>query len=366
MKKSLNLAGAFVGVIVGAGFGSGQEVMQFFTNYGLYSLPAILIALLLFSFIGMQIAQLGSHISSTSHKQIINLICGRYLGTAVDVILSFFLFGVAVIMIAGAGTLVEQQFGLPPIYGTIGMTAITILTLLLNVDKIINIISAFTPILLVMMIIVCGYSIFTNDLSTAEIIEFAQVENAVSSSWIIGALLYVSFNIAVGFSMLSVIGGTLKNKKQAALGGLIGGVLLGILLLLINIGMMADLKNVHNVDMPTLHLANQLSPLFGNLLSIILLAMIYNTCVGMFYAFTARFVPKESKYFNLSVTVVGIAGFASSFVGFASLVGTVYPIMGYVGFILLGGVILSWFRSLHHSPKEIRTSSTDEREKDIS
>lgn len=31
-KDVIRIAGAFVGVIVGAGFASGQEIMQFFTS----------------------------------------------------------------------------------------------------------------------------------------------------------------------------------------------------------------------------------------------------------------------------------------------------------------------------------------------
>ena len=162
MKQSFYLAGAFVGVIVGAGFGSGQEIMQFFTNFGFYSIPAILLATVLFSFIAMQLSQLGAHMQATSHKEIIEVLCGRLLGQALDIILSFFLFGVGVIMIAGAGSIVEQQFGIPAIWGSLFMTVITILTMLLKVEKIITIISSITPFLLAIMIVVSGYALYKN------------------------------------------------------------------------------------------------------------------------------------------------------------------------------------------------------------
>ena len=350
MKNSIYLAGAFVGIIVGAGFGSGQEVMQFFTNFGIYSLPAVLVAMIFFSYIGMQIAQLGSHIQSTSHKDIIHLICGRYIGTAVDFILSFFLFGVAVIMIAGAGSVVEQQFGIPSQIGAIAMTIFTIATLLLKIDRIISIISSITPFLLVIMIVIAGYSIYNADSSLIEMKSYSNIEEAAASNWILSSLLYVSFNIAVGFSMLSLMGGRLKNKKEAARGGILGGILLGVLLLLINGGMLTNIQKVQGLDMPTLYLANNLSPILGHMLSVILLAMIYNTCVGMLYSFTARFVPTDASSFKGAVIVIGIVAFISSFAGFSTLVGSVYPIMGYVGFVLLGGVFLSSIRSLHNSP----------------
>lgn len=145
--------------------------------------------------------------------------------------------------------------------------------------------------------------------------------------------------------MLAVMGGTFKNKKQAGMGGILGGIGLGILLFLINLGMMSDLKGIEGSGMPTLHLANQISPWLGYILSIILLGMIYNTAVGMLYAFTARLVPAETKRFKLSVIIVGILAFFASFVGFIKLVGTVYPITGYLGFVIIAALIISWIRS---------------------
>ena len=354
MKKSIYLAGAFVGVIVGAGFGSGQEILQFFTNFGMYSIPAILLSTVLFAFIGMQIAQLSSHLQATSHKEIITVLCGRYLGNALDIVLSFFLFGVGVIMIAGAGSIVEQQFGIPAFYGAAAMTVITVLTMLLKVERIISIISSITPFLLVIVIVIVAYALLKNGINPSQVNHYADITKASASSWGMSGLLYVSFNVAVGFSMLSVIGGTFKDKKQAGMGGIMGGILLGVLLLLINAGMMTDLAVIQQKDMPTLYLANMISPLVGDVLSIILLAMIYNTCVGMFYSFTIRFVP-QGRYFGISVSAVGIIGFALSFAGFTTLVNSVYPIMGYVGFILLAAVIWSWVRSVHHAPLPLRS-----------
>lgn len=345
MKNSVNLAGAYIGIIIGAGFASGQEVLQFFTSFGIYSVLGIIVATVLFAFLGMQVTQLGCALQTRSHKSIIDHICGRYLGRVVDVMITFFLFGVTVIMIAGSGTIFEEQFGIPSVVGAVVMTVLTIGTLLLNVNKIMSIISAVTPFLFIIMIIISGYSFFTSDLSFNEIISSSSKETAATGNWIMGSLLYVSYNMVAGIAMLAVMGGTFKNKKEAGMGGILGGIGLGILLFLINMGMISDLKGIEGAGMPTLILANQISPWLGYILSIVLLGMIYNTSVGMLYAFTARFVPSETKIFKISVIVVGILAFLASFVGFIKLVGTVYPVTGYLGFVIIAALIVSWVRS---------------------
>ena len=34
MRDTLRIAGVYVGTIIGAGYASGQEILQFFTGYG--------------------------------------------------------------------------------------------------------------------------------------------------------------------------------------------------------------------------------------------------------------------------------------------------------------------------------------------
>lgn len=106
-----------------------------------------------------------------------------------------------------------------------------------------------------------------------------------------------------------------------------------------------NIDKIENIDMPTLFLATEISPFFGILMTIALLGMIYNTAVGMLYAFTARFVQSGTTSFKIGIVIVSLLSFAASFVGFISLVGTVYPITGYLGFALIIALIIYVIRS---------------------
>ncbi|MCT6925582.1 hypothetical protein [Metasolibacillus sp.] len=344
MKKSLQIGGAFVGLIVGAGFASGQEIMQFFTSFGFIGIIGALLATFAFSFLGMTLAQLGSQLQTTSHKGVIYYIGGRYLGLALDFLITFFLFGVAVVMFAGSGATFHQMFGIPTMVGSIIMVLLTIGTLLLNVKNIINIIAALTPYLMAIIFIILIYSLFTMDVSLSEADQLAKTQASASSNWLVSALLYVSYNLAAGAAMLIVMGGTVKDRKVAGLGGIFGGIMLGMLIILINVTMLVKIDVVAGVDMPTLALANQIHPFVGILMAIALLGMMYNTAVGMFYAFTVRFVAPDHQMFKPALVLVGTAGFLASFIGFTKLVGKVYASMGYLGFALIFVIVLAWLR----------------------
>ncbi|KML36616.1 MULTISPECIES: membrane protein [Bacillaceae] len=344
MKKSIQIAGAFIGVIVGAGFASGQEILQFFTGFGWMGIAGGVLATFFFAFLGMNLTQLGSRLQTDSHKDVIYHICGKYLGMAVDFIITFFLFGVAVVMLAGSGSIFEEQFGIPSMAGNIIMAVLTILTVCLNIQKVISIISLVTPFLLLMVVIISVYALSTMGLDFPEVQKLAESQTPAASNWFMGGLLYVSYNIAAGAAMLAVMGGTTKNEKQAGLGGILGGVGLGVLILLINVAMLVKMDVVEGSPMPILALANEISPAFGLLMFVVLLGMIYNTAVGMLYAFTARIVKRENPKFNVFVVLFGAAAFGASFIGFITLVGTVYPLMGYLGFTLIAAIVFAWVR----------------------
>ncbi len=331
-KQSIQIALAYMSVVIGGGFASGQEVLQFFTGYGLIGIAGTLVSGLLFAFLGMQIARMSSKMQSNSHKEVLYSLFGARIGLVVDLVLSFFLHGVGVLM-----------------------TVLVIATLCLNVRRIIDLISMVMPFLLAMVVIITTYSIFSYN-APVEVLDAVARENneTVSANWFVGALLYASFNIAVGFPMLAVIGGLTKQPKVAALGGVFGGLGLGVLILLLNIGLFANVNQLQGVEMPTLALATRISPLLSVVMSVALICMVYSTAVGMFFAFSARFAKPESKRFKAFSTVSVCIGLGLSMGGFSKLVGTVYPLLGYVGFALILAIAYSWIRSRSGATVEVQ------------
>lgn len=344
MRRSFKIGSAFVGLIVGAGFASGQEVMQYFTNFGIWGAAGGLLATLMFMFLGFAFAQLGTNLQAVSHKTVMYHIGGRYIGPIFDVIVTFFLFGVAVVMFAGSGSTFQQMFGIDAMVGSIIMAAAVILTLLLDTKKIISVIASVTPYLLGIIFVILVYSIFTMDISIAEANAIAAQQNSGAPNWVMGALLYVSYNLAAGAPLLIIMAGGETDRKVAGMGGILGGLMLGALILLIHFGMFLKIEVVDGLDMPTLALANEIHPFVGILMAIALLGMIYNTAVGMFYSFTVRFIPAESKAYKPAVVIIGIIGFIASLAGFTTLIGKVYATMGYLGFALIIAVIIAWIR----------------------
>ena len=339
MKKVLKMGSAFIGIIVGAGFASGAEILQYFTAFGYMGIVAAIISTALFAYIGMALTRLGSRLQTTSHKDVIYTISGRFLGTIIDFIIIITLFGVGTVMIAGAGSNLEQQFGLPSYIGSGLMIVLVFATILLNVDKVVAVIGSITPFLILAVIGVSIYSLFTMDQSFAELSPIANAVDTTLPNWFISAINYVSFNIAVGASMALVMGGAEKDERTAALGGLVGGLGLGIMILLSHLAIFSKVDVVKDADLPMLAIINDISPILAILMAFVLYGMIFNTAVSMFYAFGARFVTIGTSKFKGFVLITLLIGFGLSFFGFKNLVAHLYPYIGYMG-LLLSAVLI--------------------------
>lgn len=126
---------AFIGVFTGAGFASGQEIMQYFTSFGLWGIVGSVIAIVLFGFIGMVLLDLGSHYNATTHTDVFNNISGKVVSRIIDVALMITVFGIGVVMIAGAGTNLNQQFGLPIWIGSSILGILLIVVGMMDTEK---------------------------------------------------------------------------------------------------------------------------------------------------------------------------------------------------------------------------------------
>lgn len=341
MKDILKIGSAFIGVIVGAGFASGQEVLQYFTSFGVMGILGAIMATVLFSYIGMVLVWLGSRAKTTSHKEVIYKISGRYLGTVIDYVIIFTLFGVGVVMIAGAGSNLNQQFGLPYFVGTTVMTILVILTGILKVNRVVSIIGSITPFLIFFVVLISIYSLVTMQGTVASLNQTALSIPTTLPNWLISSINYVSFNVAVGASMSIVMGGAEKSPKKAAMGGLIGGLVLGILIILSHLAIFSKIEEVGSLDMPMLGIVSNLSPVLGVIMSIVIFGMIYNTAIGMFFSFTARFTESGTTKFKLFFIITMTIGYLASYIGFTDLVSYFYPLIGYLGIVLILALIVA-------------------------
>ena len=328
---------AFIGVVVGAGFASGQEAMQYFVAFGEWGLWGIALAAALMMVTGVSILQLGSYFQAVEHTAVYNKIASPVTAKILDWSTLITLFSIGFVMFAGGGSNINQQFPSIPVW--VGGTVMLILVLLvglMDVDRVTRVIGTITPFIIVFVVLATGYTILTADVDFASLNTWA-IDNVNTSlpNWWLSALNYTGLNVMTAVSMSIVIGGNFLDNRAVGIGGLIGGFLYLILLALLVVALFFEAKDVNGEDMPVLKLITGIHPVLGILMTFVIYGMVFNTAIGMFYALGKRLTRNNPKRFYPVYAASCIIGFILSFIGFQSLVSNVYPILGYLGLLMI-------------------------------
>jgi len=341
---SFQIGATYIGVTIGAGFASGQEVLQFFAFFGPDSFLALLLTTVLFVFFGWLVLRLGAILKAVSHREVIMHVSGRSLGVVVDIIISFFLFGSFSVMLAGAGASMEQQFGLPPIVGILGMAVLSLVTVLSGLTGIVSVMSLLVPVMIAGVLAVFAGVQIVSPLTLKEVLDFSLPQAAVMPSWLLSAVTYVSYNMLVAVAVLSPLGASTGTGKQIREGALLGGAGLGLGILVINLALMS-VPQAAGFPVPMSYIANQIFPLAGVLYTLVLVMAIYTTAVGGLYGFAVRVSDKVGRRnFRSGVVVTVIVAVVASQAGFTTLVRFLYTGVGIGGFLMLGGLLYNFFR----------------------
>ena len=328
---------AFIGIVVGAGFASGQEAMQYFVAFGEWGLWGIALAAGLMMVTGVSILQLGSYFQAVEHTAVYNKIASPVTAKILDWSTLITLFSIGFVMFAGGGSNINQQFPSIPVW--VGGTVMLILVLLvglMDVDRVTRVIGTITPFIIVFVVLATGYTILTADVDFASLNTWA-IDNVNTSlpNWWLSALNYTGLNVMTAVSMSIVIGGNFLDNRAVGIGGLIGGFLYLILLALLVFALFFEAKDVNGEDMPVLRLITSIHPVLGVLMTFVIYGMVFNTAIGMFYALGKRLTRNNPKRFYPVYAASCIIGFILSFIGFQSLVSNVYPILGYLGLLMI-------------------------------
>lgn len=347
MGKTFKVALALVGLTVGAGFASGQEVIQYFLSFGYWGIVGAAIAGITIAVFSGWVYQLGSYYLADDHSAVFKSVSRPWIAKYMDITTMFTLFCIGFVMVAGAGANLEQQFGLPTWVGSAIMVVLLLLSGLLDVDKLTSVISFITPLLIICLL--AAFVITLTDMpdNVGRINEIAQTNPHASGTfdnWLITALNYATLVMIMDTSMMLVFAGSHMNPAQAGKGGLLGGIMFAVLLLILTFVLFMNMEHVMGSDLPLLKVFDNMHPTVGVFVSIVIYLMIYNTAVGLFYALSRRLSHDKPGKFRPYYAVVVLIGFALSFIGFADLVGWVYPVLGYLGLVLAIVMGVAWFR----------------------
>lgn len=342
-SRVILIGGALIALLVGSGFTTGQEIMQYFISYGYAGIASIVLMMALFIYVSVSFVSAGHKQQFAEPRSIYQYYCGKLIGNFFDYFSVIFLFMSFWVMIAGAGAALHQQFAWPTWAGGVVMGSITLLTLFFGFNRLVEVIGSIGPLLSVLAIAigVVGYLIAPSGLQNYETELAPLVADGTilqaGSNWFTACTSYVGFCMMWLAVFMTNLGKSASSRREACWGAILGVVLFCLAVLALMLGLASHLPDVAGKQIPTLVLIAKIHPSLALGFSLMVFVAIFTTAGPLLWTPVKRFAPDENSLRHrillvvlaVTGTVIGLA------IPFDRLINIVYVINGYVGFILL-------------------------------
>ncbi|ANS73860.1 hypothetical protein AWM70_04135 [Paenibacillus yonginensis] len=337
--KVLQVAFTYIGTIVGAGFATGREILQFFTQYGKWGVVTILLATLLFIWLGTKMMLLAHDIGASSYEDLNRKLFGRRIGWWISLFTLVVLLGVNSVMLAGAGSVFMEHLGLSYQLG-LWITLIgTYLLLGKGMNAILQLNSIVVPLMITLSIIIIGATVGTPG---AQRFLSLETDSSPLQTWA-SPFIYGAFNLSMAQAVLVPIGSQIKERKVLVWGGILGGLGIGFMLMAGHFALSAHMPGIVQFEIPMGNIAVQLGTAVQLVYVLLIFLEIFSTFVADIYGVSLQIrmmwnIPERW----LSLLILCFC-YLTSQIGFSSLLSVLYPVFGL--FSLLWAVMLVLYRN---------------------
>jgi uncharacterized membrane protein YkvI len=324
LRKVLQIGLTYIGTVVGAGFASGQEILQFFTIYGLKGLWAIGLSTLFFLWIGTKMMLISREIGAYSYHDLNYYLFGKYVGTFANILTPLILFGVTTVMLAGTGSIFQEQLMLPYQMGILFTILLTYLIMTKGLNAILTVNSIIVPLLILFTVIISRNTFQFHGW-------FMPMEQSSSLNWLTVPFVYVSFNLAMAQAILVPLGKEINDDRVLRWGGFVGAIGLGLMLLGSSYALSSHMPNVMEYEIPMAMLLLGSGKTLHILFLIVIYGEIFTTLIANVYGLTRQFETCIRVPRSYLIAGILLLCYTVSLIGFSTLLQYLYPIFGYIG-----------------------------------
>jgi uncharacterized membrane protein YkvI len=331
LAKSLLIGFTYIGTIVGAGFATGQEILQFFTLYGKAATLTIFISSILFIWLGTKIMIISHDIKAYSYEDMNIHLFGVFIGRWVSFLMLILLMAITTVMLAGAGSVFSEHLHISYQYGLLVTMLLAYSVIIRGMAGIKLVNSLVVPIMLLFTIIV-----FKLAIQSPSGFNFLHLTTDYPAwrVWL-SPFMYTAFNLALSQAVLVPLGATAPNVRTIKLGGLIGGIGITLMLCIGHIALSAHMPGIAQFEIPMGHIITPLGPWVHMMFIFIIYAEIFTTLIADLYGLSLQLEQRTSIRRQVIVISLLIICYMVSQIGFRTLLSTLYPLMGLISLLWL-------------------------------
>ncbi|MDR9796179.1 hypothetical protein Q4O60_06585 [Aeribacillus pallidus] len=326
---ALQIASVYIGTVIGAGFATGKEIVEFFSKYGAGGIVGIICSAVLFVWLGTKMMLIGRRINASSYLQLNQFLFGTLSAYVVNGLMFMMLIGITSVMLSGAGAIFEEQLSLSKQFGIFLTIVLSIAVISFGVKGLSSVNLLVVPLFILFSLIISIEAIIRGDF-----IDFSLdgVFQPVKSSF-----LYVSFNLSLAQAVLVPLANAIKDESAIKLGGVVGGLGLSFILFSSYFSLL-HLPDAGLFEIPMAEIVKQLFSGFYYIYILVIFGEIFSSLIGNLYGLERQLSSEKPLAKIAGVIFILLLCYLVSLIGYGKLISTLYPLFGYMSiafFILL-------------------------------
>ena len=238
-------AAVFQSVLIGGGYGTGREVVEYFSSNGaIGGLLGLGVAALGFFSILFLCFEIARRSRAYDYRSLLRQFTGR-LWIGFEICFLFLFVIVLGVLGAATGDIVKEEFGLSPAMGSIGMLAAIIAIATLGRGVVLALLTIWSLVLCC----VFGFYFYEAFSMSGAAIGHALAQGEVGSRWAVSGLEYVFYNAAVA-PIIIYAARSIETTKEALIAALAAALMAVIPAALFHLSFLADLPRFGGASVP--------------------------------------------------------------------------------------------------------------------
>jgi len=344
-NQAFQIAAVYVGTVVGAGFATGREIVEFFSRFGFFGLISILMSGYLFVMIGSKLMRMAAQINAKSYQEFNEYLFGKWPSKIINIFMLVMLLGVSAVMLSGAGAVFEEQLGLPKTLGVIVTIILSYLVMLLGTRGLFAVNTFVVPLMISFSFILMVLSLRMPNFMQ-QLLFIPHADDGWKS--VVAPFSYAALNLGLAQAVLVPVAAEVKDDWTIKWGAIIGGLALTLILIASHFTLIM-LPNVEIYEIPMAIIMKNLAPFFYWIFVLVIYGEIFTSVIGNVFGLDRQLQAYMHIPTTLSVTVIFALSCLISLVNYGTLLSYLYPLFGYICLVF---IILLWMKPF--TPSEIK------------
>jgi uncharacterized membrane protein YkvI len=340
-SASFQIAAVYVGTVVGAGFATGREIVEFFSRFGFIGLFGILITGYLLIYFGSKLMRMAVQVGAKSYQELNEHLFGKILGRAINLLTLFMLLGVCAVMLSGAGAVFDEQFNIPKSIGVLITIGLSFFVMMVGIKGLFIVNTIVVPTMVFFSLVLL--------LITIQLPQFPETLLLIPTGedgWkaVLSPFSYAAFNLALSQAVLVPVAAEINDDQTIKWGGILGGIALTFILLC-NHTILVMLPELETYQIPMAVIVKNLASGIYWIYVFIIYGEIFTSVIGNVFGLE-RQIKSHLKIPSFVITsAIFISSYFISRIDYGTLLSYLYPLFGYVS---LAFIVILWMKPLNN------------------